>query len=125
VASDLRNFVKSKEDLYYILSVEGQFHLPPYDECTMEFLREALSGRKKVLTNRELCSVTVPRLKEFNAANLQKAAMTDAELKPYLPDTKDSKVINRKFLFNVSSFDFTTASSRSSTQSNRPSSRLK
>ena len=60
MASDLRNFVKSKEDLYYILSVEGQFHLPPYDECTMEFLREALSGRKKVLTNRELCSVTVP-----------------------------------------------------------------
>ena len=30
LASDLRNYVKSKEDLYVILSIEGQFHLPPY-----------------------------------------------------------------------------------------------
>jgi hypothetical protein len=52
VASDLRNFVKSKEDLYLILTIEGQFHLPPYDDCTMEFLRDALSGRKKLLSNR-------------------------------------------------------------------------
>ena len=102
VASDLRNFVKSKEDLYVILTIEGQLHLPPYDECTMDFMRDILSGKKKVLTNRELCPVTVPRYKEFNAGNLQKAALTDAELKVYLPDTKDTKVINRRFLFNVS-----------------------
>ena len=70
MASDLRNFVKSKEDLYVILSIEGQFHLPPYDECTMEFMRDALSGRKRLLTNRELAPVTVPRYKEFNAAGL-------------------------------------------------------
>ena len=102
VASDLRNYVKSKEDLYVILSIEGQLHLPPYDECSMEFMRDALSGRKKLLTNRELCSVTVPRYKEFNAANLQKAALQDAELKLYLPDATEKKVINRRFLFNVS-----------------------
>ena len=70
LASDLRNYVKSKEDLYVILSIEGQFHLPPYDECTMEFMRDALSGRKRLLTNRELAPVTVPRYKEFNAAGL-------------------------------------------------------
>ncbi len=70
VASDLRNFVKSKEDLYVILAIEGQLHLPPYDECTMEFLRDALSGRKRLLTNRELAPVNVPRYKEFNAATL-------------------------------------------------------
>lgn len=68
----------------------------------MEFMRDALSGRKKLLTNRELCSVTVPRYKEFNAANLQKAALQDAELKLYLPDATEKKVINRRFLFNVS-----------------------
>jgi hypothetical protein len=101
VASDLRNYVKSKEDLYIILTIEGQLHLPPYDECTMEFMRDALSGRKKLLTNRELCPVTVPRYKEFNAANLQKAAVADEELKVYLPNTSDTKVINRRFLFNV------------------------
>ena len=70
LASDLRNFVKSKEDLYVILSIEGQFHLPPYDECTMEFMRDALSGKKRLISNRELAPVTVPRYKEFNAAGL-------------------------------------------------------
>ena len=81
VASDLRNFVKSKEDLYIILTIEGQLHLPPYDDCTMDFMRDALSGRKKLLSNRQLCPVTVPRFKEFNATNLQKLALEDDELK--------------------------------------------
>jgi hypothetical protein len=105
MASDLRNFVKSKEDLYVILSIEGQLHLPPYDECTMEFMRDALCGRKRLITNRELAMVNVPRYKEFNAQNLYKAAMADAELKQFLPDItseKSSRSINRKFLFNVS-----------------------
>ena len=70
MASDLRNFVRSKEDLYVILSIEGQFHLPPFDECTMEFMRDALSGKKRLLTNREVAAVNVPRYKEFNTANL-------------------------------------------------------
>ena len=106
MSSDLRNFVKSKEDLFVILSIEGQLHLPPFDECTMEFLRDALSGRKKLLTNRELAPVNVPRYKEFNAAALQKAAMAESDLRIYLPDVDDSskKVLNRKFLFNVSLF---------------------
>ena len=55
---------------YYILAIEGQYHLPSLDECTMEFLRDALSGKKKVLTNRDLCPVNVPRYREFNATRL-------------------------------------------------------
>jgi hypothetical protein len=105
MASDLRNFVKSKEDLYVILCIEGQLHLPPYDECTMDFMRDALSGKKRLITNRELAMVNVPRYKEFNAVNLYKAAMADADLRIFLPEVtseKSSKVINRKFLFNVS-----------------------
>ena len=65
-------------------------------------MRDALSGKKRLLTNRELAPVAVPRYKEFNAANLQKAALADEELKLYLPDAGE-RVINRKFLFNVSS----------------------
>lgn len=67
----------------------------------MDFMRDALSGKKRLLTNRELAPVVVPRYKEFNAANLQKAALADEELKSYLPDVGE-RVINRKFLFNVS-----------------------
>jgi hypothetical protein len=71
----------------------------------MEFMRDALCGRKRLITNRDLAPVNVPRYKEFNASNLYKAAIVDDELKLYLPDpsTKESsKVINRRFLFNVS-----------------------
>ena len=70
----------------------------------MEFMRDALSGKKRLLTNRELAPVAVPRYKEFNAANLQKAALEDPELRLYLPDAGE-RIINRKFLFNVSFFN--------------------
>ena len=86
VASDLRNFVKSKQDLYIILTIEGQLHLPPFDDCTMEFMRDALSGKKKLLTNRDLCPVTVPRYKEFNSTQLEQMAYQDEDIRVYLPD---------------------------------------
>jgi hypothetical protein len=41
----------------------------------MDFLRDALRGTKKLLTNRELCPVNVPRYREFNAQHLFAAAM--------------------------------------------------
>jgi hypothetical protein len=68
----------------------------------MEFMRDALSGKKKLLTNRDLCPVTVPRYKEFNSTNLEQMAFQDPDISGYLPDPSATKVINRKFLFNVS-----------------------
>ena len=70
VAGDLRQFVKEKNDLYTILGIEGQFHLSPYDECSLEFLRDVLKRRKKLIRNRYICPVNVPRYKEFNATPL-------------------------------------------------------
>ena len=71
----------------------------------MEFLRDALSGKKKVLTNRDLCPVNVPRYREFNATKLYYAAMADEELRQYLPEphSDSKKPVGRKFLYNVSS----------------------
>ena len=40
--------MKSKLDLYNILSKEGQLYLPPMAECTMYFIKELLTGKKKV-----------------------------------------------------------------------------
>jgi hypothetical protein len=109
VASDLRNFVKSKQDLYIILTIEGQLHLPPFDDCTMEFMRDALSGKKRLIPNKQLCPVTVPRYKEFNSEKLEQMALNDSVLRAYLPDASATKVINRKFLFNVSGSPHPTA----------------
>ena len=54
LTDDSSKYIKSKQDLYTILGIEGQFHLPPFDECTMEFLRDALRGIKKLLSNAEV-----------------------------------------------------------------------
>jgi hypothetical protein len=31
-----------------VLATEGQYYLPPYTECTIDYLQGILSGRKKV-----------------------------------------------------------------------------
>ncbi len=104
--SDLRHYIKSKKDIYTILSFEGQYYLPPYDECSMEFIREALAGKKKLLKNSQVVLVEVPRYKEFKVMNLYDSALKDDQLKMFLPDKKEDEApskqsINKKFLFNV------------------------
>lgn len=69
-ANDLKSVIKSKYDLYNILGLEGQFHLPPFDDCTMEFLRDALRGAKRLIPLSQLRTVCVPRYREFNTVNL-------------------------------------------------------
>ncbi len=86
VPSDLRRFIKSKKDIYEILLFEGQYYLPPYDDCPMDFLRDALSGVKRLLKNAEVTHVSVPRYKEFNVKNLLRCALLESDLKLYLPD---------------------------------------
>jgi hypothetical protein len=49
--SQLQSAMKSKLDLYNILTKEGQLYLPPLNECTMYFIKELLTGKKKVSTH--------------------------------------------------------------------------
>ena len=52
--SDLKSFVRSKYDIYHIITVEGQYHMPPFDDCNMEFMRAVLRGDKKVIALKDL-----------------------------------------------------------------------
>jgi hypothetical protein len=45
---EMSRLFKSKHEIYRILSIEGQFYLPPFDECTVDFLRDVFSGKKLV-----------------------------------------------------------------------------
>jgi hypothetical protein len=40
--------MKSKVDIYNILAIEGQLYLPPISDCSMDFIREIMNGKKKV-----------------------------------------------------------------------------
>ena len=77
LTNDLRRFIRSKDDIYNILAVEGQMYIPPYDECPIEYLRDALAGRKHVLRNRDVAMVVVPKYKEFNLGAMWEGALND------------------------------------------------
>ena len=88
LTQDLVQIMRSKQDIYKILTITGQimvtltcigqYYLPPFNECTVDFMRDVFSGRKLVsvclltpmqcLLNSELKIVTVPRLTEFAVA---------------------------------------------------------
>lgn len=61
--------------MYTILSTHGQFHLPSYDEVSMEFLREVFAERKKLLPLAKVVQVNVPKLEEFQTEKLYKFAL--------------------------------------------------
>ena len=46
--SQLQGVMKSKLDIYNILTKEGQIYLPPFNECTMQFVKDIFTGKKKV-----------------------------------------------------------------------------
>ena len=103
-AQDLNKHVRGKRDLWQILAVVGQYHLPNFDTCTVHFMREILAGRKKVFKLKDLHPVCVPRISEFKADLLYEHCMKDPKIKPYLPDPAlDStrRPCGRKFLFDV------------------------
>jgi hypothetical protein len=39
---------QSKYELYKLLTVEADYYLPPYKECSIEFIAEILNERKQV-----------------------------------------------------------------------------
>lgn len=69
-SKELAGVLKCKKDVYNILTREGQLYLPPYDECTLEFMKGLLNGEKKALYNRSIKLVNVPRIDEFRAKTL-------------------------------------------------------
>jgi hypothetical protein len=100
---DLMGKIRSKSDIYWILSCEHQLHLPNFDDCSLEFLREVLSGRKKLFRLKDVSIAVVPRYEEFNCDLLYRQALEDENAKRYLPDPSGNRrrPVNRKFLFNV------------------------
>ena len=45
---EMSKLFRSKKEIYQILLIEGQFYLPPIEDCTIDYLRDIFSGRKKV-----------------------------------------------------------------------------
>jgi hypothetical protein len=57
--------MKSKLDIYNILAKEGQLYLPPYNECPMTFIKDIMTGKKKVFKRHEIRMIDVPYFDEL------------------------------------------------------------
>jgi hypothetical protein len=45
---DLSQIFKSKNDIYKIFTTSGQLYLPPFEDCTLDYLRGLMNSTKKV-----------------------------------------------------------------------------
>ena len=45
---DLGSKARSKYEVYKILTNEGNLYLPPYKECSIEFITDYLEGKKSI-----------------------------------------------------------------------------
>ena len=57
----LNSAMKSKLDIYRILAIEGQMYLPPFKDCSMEFLKGVINGSKKVPSRPSSHAVGLPQ----------------------------------------------------------------
>ena len=71
----------------------------------MEYLRDALSGKKLVLENDEIKAVKVPRLAEFKLKGILEQALADRLISKYLPTLNEKRGLNRRWLFTVSKLE--------------------
>lgn len=51
---------RTKAELYKILTVEARLYLPPQQETSIEFIRDILTGKKKVLDSSQVKVCTIP-----------------------------------------------------------------
>ena len=45
---EMSRLFRSKREIYQTLLIDGQFYLPPIEDCTIDFLRDIMSGKKSV-----------------------------------------------------------------------------
>ena len=81
----------------------GGYYLPPYDDCTIEFLLDIFEGRKDVLKAKEVGHVDVPRLPELSVKNMLEEAHADPDISIYLPEMTPKRQLSREWLFSVNS----------------------
>ena len=56
--------VKTKNEIYHLLTVECKLYLPPQKECSIYFKRDILHGKKMVMTlnHNLMCRLCILRM---------------------------------------------------------------
>ena len=78
--SQLAGRMKSKLDVYKVLTKEGQYFLPPFNECSMKFVSDIIMGKKKAFKNSEIMLVDVPCFRELSATAMMELVERDLHI---------------------------------------------
>ena len=78
-------------------------HLPDKRYCTLEFLKQLLSGAKRYFKNSEVRPVNVPRYKTLSLKHVLEFAIRHQTIATYLPDQLDKPEpqVDREFVFTI------------------------
>ena len=50
---EMSRLFRSKKEIYEMMLINGQYYLPPFEECTIDFLRDIFKGKKLVSRDSE------------------------------------------------------------------------
>jgi hypothetical protein len=100
--SQLSGVMKSKLDIYTILTRELQFYLPPIHECPMDFISDLMLGKKKMLKTSMIRMVNVPGFRELSGKSVYEQIIGMSVFQQYLPDLHQvKKPLSRQYVYNV------------------------
>ena len=98
---ELGTKAKSKMDLYRLLSIDLGWFLPSYRRCPTRYLRQLLSGEKKVLLVTDVKTFDVPQYSELSVRKLYPYIKDTQDLNVFFPDYDNSELPERKFMISV------------------------
>ena len=92
--------IKLKNNIIALLSVQGQYFLPPRQFINWKRIRQILNGEKKLLRVSKIPSLNVPpKVNELTVTNLMSQVRNDPRIMQYLPDTNRAQ--DRTYFFAV------------------------
>ena len=92
---------RPKKEVYYLLSTEGGYYLPPLVDAHYKYISQILMGDKKAMKWKDIKVCTVPHLKGLTIADLLQFARNHVQIDDYIPSYEYSKNPNRDWICNI------------------------
>ena len=92
---------KSKREVYFFLTVDVKAYLPPFENTSIYWLKDIISGEKKYIHQDDVKHITMPYYKGITLKNIFEVLGNYPALGPYAPDAKDVKRLPREWVGNL------------------------